>query len=304
VIFFDDLSGEEVGEFPSRWKLDDGVFEVARQTGENWILCSDKGTIRPKVAPGPLPPKYTLEMDFMIIAGGTTARRFGISWRDASDNEIGLCEVATDGATGLQLQGKTLTDKSLGDLLGPGRHTLRIMATTTTLKCYVDHERIANVPAVEGFSPTALVVTLSPYESTPEDPMLVGNFRYAEGGKTLKEQLDQSGRIVTHGILFDSGSDRIRPESYKTLADIGGLLTDSPKLRLSIEGHTDADGADDLNLKLSTARARSVRQYLIDTYRVEAARLEAKGWGKTRPIDGNATPEGKANNRRVELIKL
>jgi len=178
------------------------------------------------------------------------------------------------------------------------------MATKNSIKCYVDNERIANVPAVEGFVPVAFRIHMDPWTDEPGNPMLMRAFRFAEGGKTLKEQLDESGRIVTHGILFDSGSDRIRGESYKTLADIGQLLTDNPYLRVSIEGHTDSDGADDYNLKLSQNRTNSVRTYLIEIYKIDGSRLEAKGWGKTKPIDVNSTPEGKANNRRVELIKL
>jgi outer membrane protein OmpA-like peptidoglycan-associated protein len=181
---------------------------------------------------------------------------------------------------------------------------MRIMATKTTMKCYVDNERIANVPAVESFAPVGFRVYLDPWKDEPDNPMLVGAFRYAEGGKTLKEQLDEAGRIVTHGILFDSGSARIKAESYKTLADIGQLLADNPTLRLSIEGHTDSDGAEDYNLKLSQDRAASVKTYLTETYKIDATRLESKGWGEGKPIDKNDTAEGKANNRRVELVKI
>jgi outer membrane protein OmpA-like peptidoglycan-associated protein len=81
-------------------------------------------------------------------------------------------------------------------------------------------------------------------------------------------------------------------------------VTDDATLRLSIEGHTDSDGADDANLKLSQDRAAAVKEYLVTNYKVDAARLETKGSGETKPIDTNDTPEGKANNRRVELVKL
>jgi len=181
---------------------------------------------------------------------------------------------------------------------------MRIMATQSTMKCYIDNERMANVPAVESFKPVDFGVYMDPWLDEPNNPMLIGTFRYAEGGKTLKQQLDEAGRIVTHGILFDSGSDKIKGESYKTLADIGALLTDNPALRLSIEGHTDSDGADDYNLTLSQKRSESVRTYLINNFKVDGSRLESKGWGESKPIDKNNTPEGKANNRRVELVKL
>ena len=200
--------------------------------------------------------------------------------------------------------GDNLADKILPKPVGAGKHVMRIMATKSTIKCYIDNERVANVPAVEGFQPVGFRVRMDPWLDEANNPMLVRGFRYAEGGKTLKEQLDEAGRIVTHGILFDSGSDKIKAESYKTLADIGQLLTESPALRLSVEGHTDSDGADQANLTLSENRAKSVRSYLMETFKIDGARLESKGLGETKPIDTNDTPEGKANNRRVELVKI
>jgi len=120
----------------------------------------------------------------------------------------------------------------------------------------------------------------------------------------MHEQLDEAGKIVTHGILFDSGSAVIKGESYKTLAQIGDLLGGDPSLKLSIGGHTDGDGADDANLELSQQRAEAVRAYLMSSYQIGADRLQTRGFGETKTIDVNTTPEGKANNRRVELVKL
>jgi OOP family OmpA-OmpF porin len=304
VIFYDDLSSEELGEFPSRWRLDNGVFEVAKQGGKNWILCTDEGSIRPKISIGPLPPKYTIEMEFYVKSGEAKSHWFFIKWYDDQDQEIGNFNIRDKHRTQLRLLSKDIALKDLSAPLSGGIHTMRVMATQNTMKCYVDNERVANVPAVEGFKPADFGVYMDPWKDEPDNPMLIGTFRYAEGGKTLKQQLDESGKIVTHGILFDSGSDKIKGESYKTLADIGALLTDNPDLRLSIEGHTDSDGADDYNMTLSQKRSESVRTYLIDNFKVDANRLESKGWGESKPIDTNDTPEGKANNRRVELVKL
>jgi len=304
VIFYDDLSGEEIGEFPSRWRLDEGVFEVAKQGDKNYILCTDKGSIRPKIATGALPPKYTIEMEFFIKGGDTRGHWFFIKWYDDQGQEIGNFNIKDKINTHLRLLDKDIASKSLGSPLSGGIHTMRIMATQSTMKCYIDNERMANVPAVESFKPVDFGVYMDPWLDEPNNPMLIGTFRYAEGGKTLKQQLDEAGRIVTHGILFDSGSDKIKGESYKTLADIGALLTETPALRLSIEGHTDSDGADEYNMTLSQKRAASVRDYLIANYKIASERLESKGWGESKPIDKNDTPEGKANNRRVELVKL
>ena len=85
VIFFDDLSSEEVGEFPSRWKLDNGVFEVAKQGAENYIMCTNEGYIRPKLVAGPLPPKYTVEMEFYAKGQEHKGHWFFIQWIDAED---------------------------------------------------------------------------------------------------------------------------------------------------------------------------------------------------------------------------
>ena len=304
VIFYDDFSSEEMGEFPSRWRLDEGVFEIAKQGGKNYILCTDKGSIRPKIATGALPPKYTIEMEFYIKGGDTRGHWFFIKWYDGEGQEIGNFNTQDKHRTQLRLLDKDLALKDLSVPLGAGIHTMRVMATQSTMKCYIDNERVANVPAVEGFKPNDFGVYMDPWKDETDNPMLIGTFRYAEGGKTLKQQLDEAGRIVTHGILFDSGSDKIKGESYKTLADIGALLTDNPTLRLSIEGHTDSDGADEYNMTLSQKRAASVRNYLIANYKIAPERLESKGWGESKPIDKNNTPEGKANNRRVELVKL
>lgn len=300
VLFDDDLAKEELGEFPSRWNLDRGVFEIARADGRNWILCTDQGRISPKLPAAPLPDKYTVEMQF--YSAGEKDGWYKINWVDADGERCGHLRVGYSNMTDLVINGKTLAGKDLPPL-PRGVHVMRIMATRSTIKCYIDQERVANVPKVDGFAPVGFVVEMDPYyENTGVSR--IGSFRFAEGGKSLREQLEETGRIVTHGILFDSGSDRIKAESYKTLTDIGAMLAEDSALRLSIEGHTDADGADDANLKLSQARAASVRAYLAEKHGVAADRLEVKGLGETAPIDTNETPEGKANNRRVELVRL
>jgi OmpA-OmpF porin, OOP family len=300
VIFYDDLSREEMGEFPSRWDLDHGVFEVAKFTGQNWTLCSDEGAISPKVPAGPLPDKYTMELEFYV--SGNHDGWFYVHWFNAGGTKIGVLAVGYGEMTYLDMMGDRKASKNIAKLT-PGKHVLRVMATRSTLKCYVDQERIANVPKVGEFVPVRFAVAVDPYYEDNQRAM-IGAFRYAEGGKSLQEQLDEDGRIVTHGILFDSGSDRIKAESFKTLADLGGLLTENPDLRVSIEGHTDSDGAPEANQALAEKRAASVRTYLMDNFKVDGSRLESKGWGESKPLDANDTPEGKANNRRVELVKL
>jgi OOP family OmpA-OmpF porin len=303
VIFYDDMKGDEEGEFPRRWNLDRGVFEVVRLGQEFWIMCTDKGSIRPKIQDAPLPPKYTVEMEIYSNGADKSGHWYDIFWLDSEGDEIGQFYLRNGNGTYLGIQRQEKASKDLPEKLGKGIHVMRIMATSQSIKCYVDNERVANVPQVENFNPVGFKITTDPWEEE-NNPLLFRGFRFAEGGKTMREQLDETGKIVTHGILFDVNSAKIKGESYKTLQEIGQLLQDDPQLRLSIEGHTDSDGTDEYNMTLSQDRANSVRDYLISTYKVDASRLEAKGWGESKPIDTNETAEGKANNRRVELIKL
>jgi OOP family OmpA-OmpF porin len=303
VIFYDDMSGEEVSEFPLRWRLDRGVYEVVKLGKEFWIMCTDDGSVRPKMPDAPLPPMYTVEMEFYDNGPKYSGNYFYIYWVDSNGDNIGEFLMYANDDTYLSLNGKTLADKTLSSKLTKGVHTMRIMATKTSIKCYVDEVRVANVPKIENFNPVGFRVRHRPYKD-PQNPTLFRGFRFAEGGKSMREQLDETGKIITHGILFDVNSAKIKGESYKTLKDIGQLLQDDPELRLSIEGHTDSDGSDEHNATLSQNRANSVRDYIISSYKIDPGRLEAKGWGESKPIDTNDSPEGKANNRRVELVKL
>jgi outer membrane protein OmpA-like peptidoglycan-associated protein len=303
VIFYDDMKNEEVGEFPLRWNLERGVYEVVRLGQEFWIMATDDGNIRPKMPDAPLPPQYTVEFEFYNNGPEFSGNYFYLYWLDAKGKVIGETGVYGRDATWLSLFSQTLSDKALADKLTKGVHTFRVMATSRSIKCYVDEERVANVPKVENFHPFGFRLRHRPYRD-PKNPTLFRGFRFAEGGKSMREQLEETGRVITHGILFDVNSAKIKGESYRTLQEIGQLLQDLPDLRLSIEGHTDSDGSDESNMALSQRRADAVRTYLISTYSIAADRLEAKGWGESKPVGTNDTAEGKANNRRVELVKL
>jgi len=311
VLFYDDLSQEEVGEFPSRWSLKTGVFEIAKVGPDGWIMATTRGQISPKINVNQLPEKYTVEFEFLnrtsVYRG---AYYIDFNWLDSSGNLMGylhlFCNTSAYFYMKLDQGGvQSISDKKLPPSFATGVHQIRMMVTKSSVKCYVDNERLVNAPKSEYFKPTSFAISIHGDDVDFEkEKIFFRNFRFAEGGKTMREQLDESGHIVTHGIYFDMNSDKIRGESYKTLADIAQMMTDDATLKLMIEGHTDSDGNDASNLELSERRAKSVRQHLIDTYKVSEDRLESKGLGETKPIDANTTPEGKANNRRVELVKM
>lgn len=110
-------------------------------------------------------------------------------------------------------------------------------------------------------------------------------------------------RAELHGVYFDTGSAVLLPQSETEIANVAALMSAQPTWRLTIEGHTDDIGTADYNQTLSQHRAEAVRLALIDGHQIAADRLTATGFGKTRPVESNATIEGRAHNRRVELAR-
>jgi outer membrane protein OmpA-like peptidoglycan-associated protein len=170
------------------------------------------------------------------------------------------------------------------------------------MKMYLGERRVANAPnAVFPRGDTLFVAVGS---ASAEAPVLLGPIRIAAGGRDLYDRLARDGRVATQGILFASNSERIRPESTPTLDEIATMLTQHADLRIAIEGHTDSDGEAAFNLDLSQRRAAAVRAYLVNDRGIDGTRLESAGFGESKPAAVNTTPEGKQQNRRVELVRL
>lgn len=121
--------------------------------------------------------------------------------------------------------------------------------------------------------------------------------------QALARDLAATGRVAVYGIYFDTNKTEIKPESESTLKEIARLLRENPKLRLHVVGHTDNVGDLAYNLKLSQGRAESVVRALSGGHGIEAGRLRAHGVGPLAPVSSNKGEEGRAKNRRVELVK-
>ncbi len=104
------------------------------------------------------------------------------------------------------------------------------------------------------------------------------------------------------GLNFDSGNAQIKPNNFDLLAKVEKAIDVFPRSELTIEGHTDSHGGDDLNQKLSQERAESVQQYMINAMRIPTYRLIATGYGETRPVSSNETEAGRARNRRIDIV--
>jgi OmpA-OmpF porin, OOP family len=288
VIFADEFSADRVGDFPRRLEFARGNMEVAEWQGQRWLRATSYSDV---IIPLPeeLPRRFTLELDF--ATGG--AIYFGDSPAQHIDFREGRADVWNRGAG--SFAGASL------ERAPAGPPTLRIMADGNHVKVYLNDTRLVNVPNADLGRSDRIRVTL---RGTGSQPSLLTNIRIAAGGRALYDALAADGRVVTRGILFDTGSDRIRPESTPTLKEIGEMLVAHGDLRLRVEGHTDSVGSADANQALSERRAQAVRRYLVERHGIDEARLEAAGLGQTRPMDSNDTPEGRQNNRRVELVRL
>jgi len=117
------------------------------------------------------------------------------------------------------------------------------------------------------------------------------------------EGLAATGHAAVYGIYFDTNKSEVKPESAGALGEVAKLLSKQPALKLLVVGHTDSVGALEANLKLSSARAEAVVKALTTTHGVAPARLKPQGAGPIAPVASNRTEEGRAKNRRVELVE-
>ena len=302
VLVHDDFSDTDVGEYPAKWTIKGGggnqieVVEIggrrlvkaryqkrSQQDAIEWLRYEIKGD---------LPRKFTIEFDADLAGPFAVlfSERYGfggqrIAFRPRDDNQV----------TSQNAAGQLSVKKGLAHVA--------IAVSGTQAKVYVAGERVlADPDAVVRPIKRIGFHFLQPYREEGDHQMFTA-FRLAEGGKDAKAMLAGEGKIVTHGILFDTGSDVIRPESGPTLRTIHALLTEEPSLRFSIDGHTDNQGSAKVNQPLSERRAGAVKTWLVKQG-IDEKRLAAKGFGDTKPIDTNVTAEGRANNRRVEFVRL
>lgn len=306
VMFTEDFARDNVGDFPRRLEFIEGNAEVVEWKGARWLRATTDGALAIPL-PEVLPERFTVELDHVgtswswphltirFDGENEDPRKFDrvtiITW-DGGQNRSSGGVFGQHGATKAKGQSEAFQDVAF---------PVRIMVDGKYVKVYMGGTRVANVPNADLGRANRIVLE---YDASTEKPAFIGNIRVAAGGRKLYDALAAEGRVATQGIYFDTGSDRLRPESTPTLKEIGQMLKEHTELRLAIEGHTDNVGQAASNQALSEKRAAAVRQHLIDTYGIDASRLEAKGLGQTKPVAANETPEGRQSNRRVELVRL
>ena len=298
VLLLDDFTQDELGEFPARWRLAAGNFEVAEMKGERWLRCtSDDGHIQMKMPPG-LPEFWTLEFDAYgfgndaLITVSALAENEGVVWQS----------TVPHGTKNLALWCGDIFSATLIPSGIPGRHHWMFLGRGSALKVYMDRDRLGNIPDVSAAGvPSKIDFRL--WAPGDQAKLLITNVRFAAGPRPPKDMLAE-GKLVTYGIHFDTGSDVVRPESAPVLRQIAAYLESKPDVRLKITGHTDNVGSAASNLDLSKRRAAAVAGVLSKEFKLAAERFQTDGKGDTVPVTSNTKPEGRAMNRRVEFTRL
>ena len=129
------------------------------------------------------------------------------------------------------------------------------------------------------------------------------DFPEPQAAQGLADELDKACRTTVPGIYFEFNSDMLNPASAPAMKSIAGMLREHAQWDVEIEGHTDNIGGARYNLDLSTRRAAAVKRALVEEHGIAAARLSTRGYGLERPVESNDTAEGRARNRRVELVR-
>jgi outer membrane protein OmpA-like peptidoglycan-associated protein len=322
VIFFDDFVDTDVGEFPRKWTLNgpgvgsSNAVEVVQFQGRNFLRSQPAASkddsqyysrqyVRLSTK-GDLPQKFTVEFDAVFAYCPPGGKQSQTEYVLLLANEHTSVHEGTAALGSILVRPEDGSSKNTRTAIrkGDGKvHHVAVSVNGTFVKAYVDQDRVANDPDGIARPVKHVGIFMGPRSHWLCPNVMFTNFRLAEGGKDIRSALDTDGKIVTHGILFDTGSDRIRPESLPTLKGILSLLEKDPALKFSIEGHTDNQGGKGVNQSLSERRAASVKAWLVGKG-IAVDRLRTKGYGDSKPIDTNDTPEGRANNRRVEFLKI
>jgi outer membrane protein OmpA-like peptidoglycan-associated protein len=306
VIFFEDFSDTDAGDYPARWTLGQagGPVEVVEYQGKHWLKSIADGKKKDMRESHSFmrvdlskffPEKFTVEFDTPSTANMCIV--FPEKYWATGVN--GVCF----GPGKVWDYWANVTNDSFSAPKKPLRH-VSIAVSGTNVKTYFDGERVLLSPDGVRRKENQKIRTIgfAFAGGRQRQDLMFTNFKLAEGGKDYAKEL-VSGRIVTHGIIFDTGSDKLNPESGPTLRKILKLLQDDGDLRFEVQGHTDNQGNKKINQPLSEKRAEAVKTWLV-TQGITADRLQTKGLGDTNPIDKNDTPEGRANNRRVEFVKI
>ncbi|QMW02117.1 OmpA family protein [Spirosoma foliorum] len=307
IIFEDDFHTDQDGEFAEHWDLLGGQA-ILNKVGDGLVMKITDGNYG-KVTPlmkekAYLPKEFTIEYDYYQTPGA-----YGLQFwfEDAEGREVIKCQADRDGASATYMvndESRTLAGSMPEEIkyanFNDRWHHVAFILKGRSIKMYIDQFRVLTVPQNTAVPSRIIFGGIA----TQEEPLMFKNLRIAEGGgaNLIGEKFGE-GKYISHGINFDYGKAIIKPESMGEINAIYKFLSENAGSKFEVGGYTDADGSDASNLTLSQKRAEAVKTQLV-TMGVDAGRLTAKGYGKAKPIADNTTFDGKAQNRRVEFVKL
>ncbi len=330
VIAFDDFSTTNVGDFPLGWNTNSTAEIVKLENRpEKWLFMSKDGFFMPEFVKD-MPENFTLEFDVFTRYNSNNLLNYSMylsavdnpkkdlpnkyvqngiyfDWRPCK-GEAGYI-IYENSEEMSKNDGLNIKQFASEDCSMPLFAKVSIWRQKARLRMYVNETKVLDIPqafdAKLKYNTFKFGTSYMNYVTTDNpDEVMVANVRYAVGAPDTRNKLITEGKFVTRGILFDVNSDKIKAESYGILKEIGTVLKENPTVKVKIIGHTDSDGDDAKNLDLSKRRAAAVKNALNTEFGITNDQMETDGKGETQPSDPNTTPQGKANNRRVEFIKL
>ncbi len=310
VLFYTDFSEDRVGNFARRLKYRRGSMDVVEVDSVRMLRATSRSEFLIPLG-ARLPERFTLELAVvapavasggydMVVFEGSPAMDRSESSAEVNWNTSGT--VIMGGGQDIGSSDVRVPDEMRSALLGQVAH-IRVLMDGPYFKLYVNERRMYNIPELAFRRDSVIRVFLRGSEE-PGQAVYLARIRVAESETdVLYDALAAKGRWATQGILFATGKADLQPESRPVLKEIATTLREHPDLRVLIEGHTDNVGGAAANLKLSDARAAAVKAALVGQFGIAADRITTRGLGDTNPAAPNTTAEGRAQNRRVEVVK-
>ena len=322
LLFYDDFATGALGDFPVNWETG-GSGEVVQPVGttEKWLSLQRRSGYLP-VMDKELPENYTIEFDMLTNGYGKgkpiskvffafLPKKAYSMGRAGSVADLQILLTSYLSVANVENFGSEASikianriDRHLPDAINTKIHFL-IAVNKKRLRIWLNEEKYVDAPTIlQGKLGRYFIIEALDVNPEKGQFAAITNFRIAEATEDDRTSLLQNGKFSTTGIYFNTNSSVIKRESYAVLANIAALLKNDPALKLNIIGHTDSDGDNDFNLDLSKRRAMSVKNSLTADFGIDDNQLSFEGKGETEPAEDNSTPKGKANNRRVEFIKM
>ena len=251
-------------------------------------MTSSRSLIKPLMdTKAYLPESFTIEFDCYFDEGKQT---YQLEFNDIRPSGIRILNKGVD------YGGRTLAKKTVSK----GWRHVAISYNHGNLKVYLDEERLINRPKIK-LEPKNFRLAGTTSKLGEEHFSFIRNIRLAKANLPLYERLVTSGKLVFSNIEFKVNKATLKPSSLPVIDKISAMMETHPGLRVRIEGHTDSDGAPADNKTLSDQRAKEVVNALV-ARSIAQDRLSYRGLGEDPPIADNDTAEGKARNRRVEIL--